>query len=243
MHSFRRALALLPMLRAGLPGPRERPTRVVGSIPAVVLFMLSALSTTGCNSAMKTLDIKHNPHPKMRYEITLTFEHAPGPFESVTGYMQHQVLDKRCVPESFFEGARIMPDNPIDFAFARITDHKYVGTVYLDLLQDENYFGLGVCHWTMTLAGVSIKAQAASFETSISLENIVAQRPATAYLPKRAYFETVSESNVIKEPSGGTTRVDRSISAMAVGAPVAEYAANHPGEFFTVTLKSSEADQ
>jgi len=190
---------------------------------------------------MKTLDIKHNPHPKMRYDIKLTIHDAPGPFESVTGYMQHQVLDKRCVPESFFEGVRVMPDNAVDFTFDRISDQEYVGTVYLDLLQDEDYYGMGVCHWTMTLAGVSLRTQYTSFDTSISLENIVARKPEAAYLRKQPYFATGSEPTVIRDSSGGTTYISRSISGMPIGAPVADYAAKHRDEFFTVTLTSSEA--
>jgi hypothetical protein len=198
-----------------------------------VMFM--TLFTSACNSSMKTPDIKRNPHPSMRYEIILTSRDAPGPFDSVSGYMQHQLLDKRCVPESPWEGVRAMPDAPIHFAFTRRSDREYVGTVYLDLLQDENYFGLGVCHWTMTLVGASIKAGAAAFAVSISMEDIVAGRPVLAYLPKQAYFEG---SDAVAG-SEGAIRLDKSISGMPAGTPVAEYAAEHPDEFFTVTLTGS----
>lgn len=194
-------------------------------------FMLLALLTSACNSSMKTLDIKRNPNPKMRYEITLAVHDAPGPFESVSGYMQHQVLDKACVPEIPFEGAKVMPDHPVDFAFTRINDQEYVGTVYLDLLQDDDYYGLGECHWTMTLAGVVLKTQSASFVSSIPLSSIVARTPNSAYLPKKAYFAKASEPAVM------------SISGMPFGTPVAEYAAKHPEEFFVVTLTSSEIRQ
>jgi hypothetical protein len=136
-----------------------------------------------------------------------------------------------------------MPDHPVDFAFTRINDQEYVGTVYLDLLQDDDYYGLGECHWTMTLAGVVLKTQSASFVSSIPLSNIVARAPNSAYLPKKAYFAKASEPTVIEDSSGGTLYINRSISGMPFGTPVAEYAAKHPEEFFVVTLTSSEIRQ
>ncbi|MQQ99823.1 hypothetical protein [Glaciimonas soli] len=53
---------------------------------------------------MNTPDIKQNPHPKMRYEITLTIKDAPGPFDAVTGFMQYDVTNEQCSPYNEFIG-------------------------------------------------------------------------------------------------------------------------------------------
>src|ERR1700752_4864262 len=97
-------------------------------------LMLLALLTSACNSSMKTPDIKLNPHPRMRYEIALTIHDAPGPFDSVSGYMQYEVTDKHCSPENPISGTWNPPFKDIPIAFTRMGDNIYTGTVHFDLL-------------------------------------------------------------------------------------------------------------
>ncbi len=172
---------------------------------------------------MKTPDIKQNPHPKMRYEITLTIQGAPGPFDSVTGFMQYEIANEECAPKDTFAGVYHKP--PIQhppIVFTRVSDYVYTGIVHLDLMQDEDYYGLAVCHWAMTAAIVELKAKGATFSTSASLDDVVAQKPSTKYLWKQAYLDPASGDS-----SGNSV-------------PLIDAVKQHPERYFSATLIAKE---
>jgi hypothetical protein len=116
-----------------------------------VLAIFLAITTAACGQAMKQPDIKLNPQPKMRYELTLSVHDAPGPFESVSGFMQYEVQNEQeCVPADVISGHHQRLSIDPDIEFKRLGDSQtYKGTVYLDLVQDGDYYGLGVCRWKM----------------------------------------------------------------------------------------------
>jgi len=90
---------------------------------------------------------KHNPHPVKRYEVIATAD-APGPWDSVKGYLEYKVSNQECTPEDKFLGVHVMP--PIvgqDFEMKRIDEKTWKGYFYRDFMQDEDYYGLGDCHW------------------------------------------------------------------------------------------------
>lgn len=62
---------------------------------ASAMLLSLALITSACGSSMKTPDIKQNSHSKMRYEVTLTVNSAPGPFDAVMGFVQYTVMNDR----------------------------------------------------------------------------------------------------------------------------------------------------
>lgn len=176
---------------------------------------------------MNAPDIKHNPHPTMRYEITLTIKDAPGPFDSISGFMQYDVANEQCSPFDKFVGIhRKPPGQTPPIVFGRTSDDVYTGTLYLDLLQDEDYYGLGVCHWGMNYAVVALKIGESTFSPDISQEHIVSGIPMVMYFPKRAYG-----NNAIK---------DMLYDGVIEGTPGAAYMDIHRNEFFSVTLSAKE---
>lgn len=173
---------------------------------------------------MKTPNIKQNPHPKMRYEITLTAPHAPGTFESVTGFMQYEVANEECAPKDTFAGVfRKPPIQQAPIVFARTSDGVYTGTVYLDLMQDEDYYGLGVCHWSLVAAIARLKIGEVTFSPDLSPAQIVAQRPITTYFPISAY--------------GDNSTKDMHYGGSAMSDTITKYR----DEFFPITLTAKES--
>lgn len=183
-------------------------------------FVLLALFTSACNSSMKKPDIKHNPNPKMGYEITLIIDDAPGPFESVTGLMQYEVANERCAPEHPISGSRHPPLAPVPFSLSRVGDNTYTGTLYLDLLLSEDYFGLGMCHWTMKYASIGMRAGGVTFSAGISGEKISAQASELTYFPKDIYGR---DGDI---PMGGTPR--------------SRWITDDASKFFTAMLSAKE---
>lgn len=202
------------------------PFRLRAALAVALPPLLFALSLSACHSStMNKPDIKQNPAPQQRYELTLTLQDAPGPFESIAGFMQYEVQNEQdCVPADAISGHHQRLSSDPLIAFTRVnTSNVYKGTVYLDLLQDADYYGLGVCHWKMMGFTAMLKAGEVTFNPFISGDQITAQQSKTEYFPK-SYF---SDPAVIKDTHTG---------GMSMSEPVAR----DPGKFFSTTLTSKK---
>jgi hypothetical protein len=152
------------------------------------LLLSLGLITTACGSNMKTPDIKQNPHPRMRYEITMTIQGAPGPFDSISGFVQYKVSNDRCVPLTPISGATLPPEKSVPLKLSHVSDNVYKGTLYVDLLQDEDYYGLGVCHWAIVAASADLKIKNAALTPAIFHDDIVAQKSVATYFVNGDYL-------------------------------------------------------
>lgn len=128
---------------------------------------LIALTATSCGPGVDPPDVRLNPSPQQRYEITLVIKDPPGEISSVKGSAQFDVKDKECMPMT----------DPIagvwkHTSFSQpVTFHgdgnTHVGYVYADQVLDEDYFGLGKCEWSLT--GVIGEFHVGRVERSISI--------------------------------------------------------------------------
>jgi hypothetical protein len=189
------------------------------------LTVLLALTTTACGQAMKQPDVKLNSHPKMRYEITLTIEDAPGPFESVVGYANFET-DTNCVPEAPITAANYGSQYPVGHSmlvpFHVVGANTYQGTMYMDWLKDEDYYGLGVCRWRLTSFSIPMKAGEVTFSPAITGDEIASRKPKVEYFPKRLYG-------------------DNSVPNMRVSSLATNYVATRiQADFFSTTLTAKE---
>lgn len=158
--------------------------------PLLTLALSLAIATTACGQSMKKPDIKLNPDPKLRYEVTLTIdEDVPGSFESVTAYSYYQTDDK-CVPMQPISGAVLSVDHRVPVTLHQTGPRTYQGTVYLDLLLDEDYYGLGVCRWGLMSFNAQLRVGEVRFGAAIGGREIAAGQPRTEYYPKAAYGKT-----------------------------------------------------
>jgi len=192
-------------------------------IPALVVLLAI---TTACSQSMKQPDIKLNPHPKMRYELTLIVHDAPGPFESVTAYANYET-ETNCVPEAPITagnyGSKYPVGHSVPVAFHAVGASTYQGTIYMDLLQDEDYYGLGVCRWRFKSFSVPMKAGDVTFGPAITVGEIASRQPKVEYFPK-SYF---GDPSVIKDTRTG-------------GMSMSDSVARAPGKFFSTTLTAAE---
>jgi len=137
---------------------------------------------------------KQNPHPTQRYDITMTIADAPGPFASVKGFMQFDVVNDECLPPPNSNPSGYSSPTPtieISTIFARISDTEYVGAFYTDMMVDEDYYGEGVCHWLLMDTRVRLEATGAPGETrflpSLPAESLHAGQAVTTYFTKNSY--------------------------------------------------------
>jgi hypothetical protein len=244
-----------PLPPGGLPvEPKRKPTRPTAMAPMPVLgsredeendmnlsqiaatAVLAAAGATACNPSTllggKTVpDYKQNPNPKQRYDITMVIANAPGPFESMEGLAQYDVVTPECLPKSdFFSGMPApTPTDDIPFTLTRVSKTEYTGTVYADLMLDEDYHGRGVCHWRLIQARVHMKATGVEGETvfipNLSAEPLFAEQTKTIYFLKESY---PSDPTTLLENYVEFGQADRSKMAPSL----------KESDLFTITLTS-----
>lgn len=190
---------------------------VVKRLATALFLALLVITNAACGQSMKQPDIKLNPHPKMRYELTLSVQDAPGPFESTMGYMEYET-DKTCVPEQPISGHQSQVRFSIPFTFEQVDPTTYRGVVYLDMIQDEDYYGLGVCRWELMIVNVQLGAAGAIFNQGFQGAKIAAQQSGASYFLKRAYNDKSGDS----------------------GMPALDNTTRRRDEFFSTTLTAKE---
>ena len=161
---------------------------------------------------------KKNPHPVKRYEVTATAD-APGPWDSVKGIVYFDIVNTNCVPRGSFTGGQNVPNIGVEFEMTRVGDKTWKGYFYRDTLQDEDYFGLGICHWDVTQASPVFSAHGENFVPGSGLKST---NPYTEYFKKIDFLDQSQ-----KHGGYGTTPNDPEI-------------AKRPDAFFPITATVKE---
>jgi len=195
---------------------------MVKPLRAITALLLS-LTSLAYGATMKNPDIKLNPNPRMRYEITATVTGAPGDFESVGGSVDYKVINPASVPLTPISGATVEPQKQLPVTFERVADGVYKGVVYVDQIQDEDYFGHGDCHWSIVGASIDLHHDQVNFSPAIYLKDILSGASVVRYFSMKSY------------ENAGHARID-------IGAP-GKSAYDEPSRTFTITLKAAEKIQ
>jgi hypothetical protein len=160
--------------------------RIHAAIAALALpFTFSAYG-----AAMSKPDIKLNPQPRMRYEITIKVDNAPGPFDRVEGVVDYRVSNDNCVPLTPVTGATVAPEKRVPIVLIHSGENVYKGEIYADLLQDEDYYGRGVCHWSVVAASANLFVKQVDFSAPLLHDDLLKGKPVTRYYSNRSYATT-----------------------------------------------------
>lgn len=167
---------------------------------------------------------KQNPHPMQRYEVIAAAE-APGPWDAVSGYIGYDVVNPGCTPENKFLGVHILPKGVgLDIEMTRVDDKTWKGYFYRDYLLDEDYHGLGTCHWDATSVTADFSLRGVRFNSGSILDKFLRKGPQSTYF-RQSDFKKSEDANP---------------SLVRYGAPNfsavrPEYTKN-PSDFFPITV-------
>lgn len=139
---------------------------------------------------------KKNPHPVKRYEVIATAD-TPGPWDSVNGYLPLAVTNVECVPKAPITDGRNVPNTGYEFEMTRVDDKTWKGYFYRDFLQDEDYFGLGVCHWDAVGVTPTFVAHGVKFGAITWLDDALRKGPQTEYFKKSEFLDRSKEQSAL----------------------------------------------
>lgn len=169
--------------------------------------------------------------PQQAYELLLTLDNPPGPFAVVEAVAQYDVVnEEQCGNINPLTGTAERITHQQAITLQPLGGNRYRGTVYADLMRDEDYYGRGVCHWQFSGAGALLKATGADGETRftsfIDAQAIDQGQPATRHYPARDYPQ-VEEMADYAQP--GKADADSYVPALR-------------GQLFTATLQANKVD-
>jgi hypothetical protein len=176
----------------------QRTTKVACSSPisaafgtfARIAISTACLSTASCDPISNEVEIRLNPNPIMHYTVDVFVENPPGAFDSVDASVDYGVTDSSCVPEQPISGARLLPTKKVDLKLKKIGENSYETDMYVDLLHDENYYSMGVCHWSLAAITVTAKRRGMAFITPLSGRNFRSSGTEKRYFSFSSYLES-----------------------------------------------------
>ena len=167
------------------------------------------------------------------YRLKIKINDAPGPLKFM-GDMTIRYMARNCsYIINHFEGVSVEPTKRINTPIREIGRDEYETVFYFDAVQDEDYFGEGVCRWQPDGFGVSLKATGSPEETAFNvsdvMRNILEKKTLTNYYWKWAYPYSRKEDGTLY-----TDSVDFGIDSPEI------YSAEQHKEMFTITVTLEE---
>lgn len=179
-------------------------------LPLRLTLAVLFLFLTACEASVDPKDVKPtiNPHPTLRYQITLRIENAPGPFEEINAVVSYEVTDKRCSPEDKFAGVYYPPsDQYVPLQLRPTGNDTYTGYVHRDLFESDDYFGLGTCDWDVGDITATLRSnntlRAYLFRSSMDGEGFE-----NNYFTKHDFFDKSNSKFVMSSRSKSSFRED-----------------------------------
>jgi hypothetical protein len=151
---------------------------------------LSYISLSACGGNAGHPKIELNQHPKMHYAISVSIDNPPGPFDNIDAFADYGVTNNSCVPEQPFSGARILPSKRVSLMLRKTGNTTHESDMYLDLVQDEDYFSKGVCRWSLAAITVTAKRQKMAFIIPLSAKNFKSTGAVTRYFSYSSYADS-----------------------------------------------------
>jgi hypothetical protein len=161
-------------------------------MPAWELFVATAIliyspASPVIGATVKSPETRTTREPRARYYITVTVANAPGPFDRVEGMVDYRVENDSCVPLTPGAGATVAPEKRVPVALVPAGGNVYTGEIYTDLLQDEDYYGKGVCHWSIVAASANLFVKNVDFSAPLFRGDLLKGTPVTRYYSHRSY--------------------------------------------------------
>ena len=202
--------------------------------------VFSVLSLNACGGSEKSriqeqteARFQLNPHPKQVYRLRIKINDALGPLKLMRNMSVGYGARDCSYIINHIEGASANPEKKVRAETRKLAEFEYEAIIYADAVQDEDYFGEGVCHWKAEGFGLGFQATGSPNETIFnfgdSLNDLIEKKTLTKYYWKWSYPYF--------------TREDGSISPDFVNFGITSpelYSAEEHKEMFTITVTLEE---
>ena len=217
---------------------KGKPMKPMTALMTAAVF--SVLSLNACGGSEKSriqeqteARFQLNPHPKQVYRLRIKINDALGPLKLMRNMSVGYGARDCSYIINHIEGASANPEKKVRAETRKLAEFEYEAIIYADAVQDEDYFGEGVCHWKAEGFGLGFQATGSPNETIFnfgdSLNDLIEKKTLTKYYWKWSYPYF--------------TREDGSISPDFVNFGITSpelYSAEEHKEMFTITVTLEE---
>ena len=145
-----------------------QPTAPAGAPSVSAPTTAQATGTTKNDKSAQEHLYRVNPSPRQALDIEFEIHDAPGPFADATSNVNYQSFNCSYVT-SEWAGTRGSPSKMISLPVTQVDKNRFVVTAYRDGLLDEDYYGAGVCQWTLTAVSIGFRATGAKDDTGYAV--------------------------------------------------------------------------
>ena len=119
-------------------------------------------------------------------------------------------------------GVKMAPIKQVSLDLATMSDGTFKITVFADRMLDEDYFGRGICHWSMTATTFVVTKGKTSFVASLDLREILAGNRETRFYAAKTFEGTIpiSDTGLASKPSNPDVGNTFSISLIAASPSI-----------------------
>jgi hypothetical protein len=109
-----------------------------------------------------------NSSPQHALDIEFEIHDAPGLFADFGSNVHYQSFNCNYVT-SEWAGTRGSPSKMVSLPTTQLDKTRFVVTAFRDGLLDEDYYGTGVCQWTLTAVSIGFRATGAKDDTGYAV--------------------------------------------------------------------------
>jgi hypothetical protein len=169
--------------------------------PLTALMMVAAMNScqsatspgnaaNGAPGKIPEITVKPNPAPHQRYQLTLTFAGLPAAVNELKGSLDFEVTNRDSVPLDYGRavgGVLLTPQHSVPVEFTRSDDGAFTAMVNADALLNEDYYGLGVCEWSLISATVRFRSPTTPFVGGMGGDALIAGNTVTQHYLQRDF--------------------------------------------------------
>lgn len=157
---------------------------------------------TAANAPVAVPDIRPtpNPAPKQTYVLTLRFAGLPAALAEIAATADFEVENRECVPYDFARaagGVRLPPRHSVALDLRKVDDTTWTAELHEDALNDEDYYGLGICRWALNTATVHFHSAATHFVGGIAADRLAAEAEVTDHYLVRDFAQKPAPMDVV----------------------------------------------
>ena len=161
----------------------------------VIAGFISVAVLGGCSNGAKNNDdpvVKITEKPQRARMLDLRFIQQPGPLTNIQATANFVVDNRACVAMDYkraLGGVVLPPEHNVPLSLKKIGPDHYEAIFYEDALRDEDYFGLGMCHWALKFVTVRFQSPSTLFVAGLSDDEIKAEKPEIHYYLNSDYAQ------------------------------------------------------
>jgi hypothetical protein len=144
--------------------------RIVMKNCLLTLSLVLSLSVllAGCDKGAAEPVVVLVPQPHQALRVTLDTARSPGPFDTAQGEVLYKVetTSNRCLAwKEKFAGVPVAAEHYMKFAMKKTGPTTFEGIIFVDQIVDQDYYGLGKCHWSIDNVAVTAMLHGKLFES------------------------------------------------------------------------------